>query len=141
MTSIRLGCATRSLYASAGPKAEGVSTNNRRGRESGPCRLLGGLDKARHIVPTSLLVRVKRFRNDLYMAVSTFLRKQKLSFVMRIESCRRKIINNVFLQAQGNPPSCQRFATSTTRQAPWWTANLRLSSGFICPCRSRGKFL
>ena len=24
----------------------------------------------------------------------------------------------------GNPPSCQRFATSTTRQASSWTANL-----------------
>ena len=29
----------------------------------------GGLDKARHIVPTALLVRVQRLRNDLYKAV------------------------------------------------------------------------
>ena len=28
-TSIKVGCATRSLYASSGPKAEGVPTNNR----------------------------------------------------------------------------------------------------------------
>ena len=49
-TSIKVGCATRSLYASSGPKAEGVPTNNQRGRGSGPCRLWGGLDKARHIV-------------------------------------------------------------------------------------------
>ena len=41
-TSIKVGCATRSLYASSGPKAEGVPTNNHRGRGSGPCRLLGG---------------------------------------------------------------------------------------------------
>ena len=69
VTSIKVGCATRSLYASSGPKAEGVPTNNQRGRGSGPCRLWGGLDKARHIVPTALLVRVQRFRNDLYKAV------------------------------------------------------------------------
>ena len=69
VTSIKVGYATRSLYASSGPKAEGVPTNNQRGRGSGPCRLWGGLDKARHIVPTALLVRVQRFRNDLYKAV------------------------------------------------------------------------
>ena len=34
-TSIKVGCATRSLYASSGPKAEGVPTNNQRGRGSG----------------------------------------------------------------------------------------------------------
>ena len=50
VTSIKVGYATRSLYASSGPKAEGVPTNNQRGRGSGPCRLWGGLDKARHIV-------------------------------------------------------------------------------------------
>ena len=31
VTSIKVGCATRSLYASSGPKAEGVATNNQRG--------------------------------------------------------------------------------------------------------------
>ena len=41
--SIKVGCATRSLYASLGPKAEGVSTNNQKGQRSGPCRLLGGI--------------------------------------------------------------------------------------------------
>ena len=59
----------RSLYANSGPKAEGVPTNNQRGRGSGPWRLWGGLHKARHIVPTALLVRVQRLRNDLYKAV------------------------------------------------------------------------
>ena len=34
--------------------AEGVPTNNQRGQRSGPSRLWGGLDKARHIVPTAL---------------------------------------------------------------------------------------
>ena len=50
----------RSLYAGSGPKAEGVPTYNQRGRGSGPCRFWGGLDKARHIVPTALLVWVQR---------------------------------------------------------------------------------
>ena len=49
--------------------AEGVLTNNQRGRRSGPCRLWGGLDKARHKVPTALLVRVQCFREGLYKAV------------------------------------------------------------------------
>ena len=71
MTSIKVGCATSSLYASSGPKAEGVLTYNQRGRGSGgPCCLCGGLDKARHIVPTAFLVRVQRLRNDLYKAVN-----------------------------------------------------------------------
>ena len=38
-TSIKVGCATRSLYASSGPNAEGVPTNNRTGQGSGLCRL------------------------------------------------------------------------------------------------------
>ena len=45
-------------------------------------------------------------------------------FFTGIESGRRKIINHDFVQGQGNPPSYQRFATSTTRQASSWTANL-----------------
>ena len=49
--------------------AEGVPTNNQRRRRSGPCRLWGGLDKARHIVPTALLVRVQCFRKSLHKAV------------------------------------------------------------------------
>ena len=38
-TSIKVGCATHSLYASSGPKAEGVPTNNEGGQGSGPRRL------------------------------------------------------------------------------------------------------
>ena len=65
-TSIKVGCDT---HASAGLQAEGVPTNNQRGRGSGPCCLRGDLDKARHIVPTALFVRVQRLRNDLHKAV------------------------------------------------------------------------
>ena len=57
------------LEASSGPRTKGVPTNNQRGRGSGPCLLWRGLDKARHIVPNALFVRVQCFRNDLYKAV------------------------------------------------------------------------
>ena len=59
----------RNLYLSSGPKAEGFTTNNQRGRGSELCRLCGGLDKASHIVPTALFARVQRLRNDPYKAV------------------------------------------------------------------------
>ena len=62
-TYIKVGYATRNLYASSGPKAEELPNNNQRGRGSGPCRLCGGLDKARQIVPTALLVVRQRFRS------------------------------------------------------------------------------
>ena len=52
-TSIKVGCVVRSLNTSSGSKAEGTPTNNQRGRGSGPCRLRGGLYKARHIVQTA----------------------------------------------------------------------------------------
>ena len=68
-TSIKVGSTTRRLYASSGLKAEGVPTNYRRGQGSGPCHLLGGIDKARHIVPTALLARVQFLRNDLNKSV------------------------------------------------------------------------
>ena len=38
-TSIKVGCVSRSLYASLGPKDEGVPTNNQTRRGSGPCSL------------------------------------------------------------------------------------------------------
>ena len=55
------------LYLSSGLRAVGVLTNNRRGQSLGPCHLCGGLDKARQVVPITLLVRIQR--NSLYMAV------------------------------------------------------------------------
>ena len=58
-TSIKEGCAARSLYVSSGQKAEWDQTNSQRGRGSRLCRLWGGLDKARHVTPTALLVRVQ----------------------------------------------------------------------------------
>ena len=66
---MKVGCATRSLYASSGPKAERVPINNHRGRGSGPCRLCECLDKACHIVQTALLVRVQRLKNGLFKVV------------------------------------------------------------------------
>ena len=57
-TSARVGYATHSLYASSGPGAEGVLTNNLRRLGSGPWLFWGGLDKSRHIVPMALLVRI-----------------------------------------------------------------------------------
>ena len=42
----------------------------------------GGLDKALHIVPTVLLVRVQRFRNDLYKAVEPSTRPLVLSMIV-----------------------------------------------------------
>ena len=62
-------CSAQFLYASYGPRAVGVPTNNQRGQSSGPCRLCDGFDRARHVVPTALLVRVQCFRKNLYMAV------------------------------------------------------------------------
>ena len=59
VTSIKVGFASRSLYASSGPKAEGVPANNQRGRGSVPCRLWEGVDKTDHIVQTALLVKFK----------------------------------------------------------------------------------
>ena len=49
------------LEASSGLIAEGALTSNQKGRRSG-----GGLDKARPIVPTALLVRVQCFSKGLY---------------------------------------------------------------------------
>ena len=89
-TSIKVGCATRSLYASSGPKAEGVPTNNQRGRGSGPCRLWGGLDKACHKVPTALLVRVQRLRNDLYKAVKWPSTRPIVISMITGSYCRRR---------------------------------------------------
>ena len=47
----------------------GILINNQRGHISGPCRLCGGSDKARLVVPTALLVRVQCLKKSMYMAV------------------------------------------------------------------------
>ena len=58
----------RPSKAGSGPRAEGVSTKNQRGRGLGLCLLRGGLNKSRHKVPIAL-VRVQCTRKDLYKAV------------------------------------------------------------------------
>ena len=50
------------------PLAPAVQSN-RHTRGSGPCLLWRGLEKSRHIVPTTLLVRVQCFRKDLNKVV------------------------------------------------------------------------
>ena len=35
-TSIKVGCSTRNLYASSGPKVDGIPTNNQRGWDQDP---------------------------------------------------------------------------------------------------------
>ena len=36
-TSIEVGCATRNVYTSSRPKVDGVPTDNKKRRGSGPC--------------------------------------------------------------------------------------------------------
>ena len=52
-----VGCVTRSLYASSGPKDEGVPTNNHRGRGSGPCSLQGSLYSPNRLVSQSAMLK------------------------------------------------------------------------------------
>ena len=70
--------------------AEGVPTNNQRGQRSGPCRLWGGLDKARHIVPTALLVRVQWFRKGSYKAVEGPSTRPIVLSMITGSYCRRR---------------------------------------------------
>ena len=70
--------------------AEGVPFNNQRGRRSGPCRLLGSLDKARHIVPIALLVRVQCFRNDPYKSVEGPSTRPFVLSIINGSYCRRR---------------------------------------------------
>ena len=68
--------------------AEGVSTNNQRGQRSGPCQ--GGLDKARHIVPTALLVRVQCFKKGSYKAVEGPSTRPIVLSMITGSYCRRR---------------------------------------------------
>ena len=70
--------------------AEGSMTNKQRGRRSGPCRLRGGLDKARHIVPTALLVRVQCFRKGLYKVVEGPSTRHIVLSMINGSYCRRR---------------------------------------------------
>ena len=71
--------------------AEGVPTNNQRGRRSGPCGLWEGLDKARHIVPTTLLVRVQCYVRA--HATFVYLIYDPCLFVVENNAVRDKIEN------------------------------------------------
>ena len=88
--------------------AEGVPTNNQRGRRSGPCRLLGGLDKARHIVPTALLVRVQCFRKSLHKAVQGPSTRPIVVSMINWSYCRRRRRLTIF------EPDEMKFGVSLT---------------------------
>ena len=100
-------CSAR-LKASSGLMAEGVPTNNQRGRRSGPCRLWGGLDKARHIVPTALLVRVQCFRKSLHKAVQGPSTRPIVVTMINGSYCRRRRRLTIF------EPDEMKFGVSLT---------------------------
>ena len=71
--------------------AEEVPTNNQRRQRSGPC-----LDKARHIVPTPLLVRVQCFSKDLYKAVEGPSTRPIVFSMINGSYCRRRSRLTIF---------------------------------------------
>ena len=81
--------------------AERVSTNNQRGRRLGPCRLWGGLDKARHIVTTAFLVRVHCFSKGLYKAVEVPSTRPIVLSMINGSSYRRRRRFNYFRTRRG----------------------------------------
>ena len=88
--------------------AEGVPTNNQRGRRLGPCRLLGGLDKARHIVPTALIVRVQCSRKGLYKAAEGPSTRPIVFLMINGSYCRRRRRLTIF------EPDQMKFGVSLT---------------------------
>ena len=60
---------------------------------------------------------------------------------MGIESGRRKIINHDFVQGQGNPPSCQRFARPRLGKPRRGLQIFDTRLDFPVPEQSRGRFL
>ena len=87
------GCATRILY---GPIVIGVSTNNRSGRGSRPCRLWTCLDNALYIVLTALIVRVQCFRDSLFKVLEEPSTAPILHSVVTGSLCRCRIRLTVF---------------------------------------------
>ena len=104
-------CSAR-LEASSGLMAEGVPTNNQRGQRSGPYRLLGGLDKARHVVPTALVVRVQCFRKGLYKAVEGPSTRPIYLSMITGSYCRRRRRLTIF------EPDEMKFDVSLTTTPP-----------------------
>ena len=88
--------------------AERVPTNNQTGRRSGPCRLSGGLDKVRHIVPTALLVRVQCFWKSLYKAVKGPSTRPIVLSMISGSYCRRRRRLTIF------EPDEMKFGVSLT---------------------------
>ena len=88
--------------------AEGVPTNYQRGRSSGLCRLLGGLDQARHIVPTTLLVRVQCFWKGLCKAVQGPSTRPIVLSMINGSYCRRRRRLTIF------EPDEMKFGVSLT---------------------------
>ena len=60
-TSIKEGCASRSLYASSGPKAEGVPTNNQRGT---------GVIRSSSVISSQIGVMSDKLRVSLFLVMS-----------------------------------------------------------------------
>ena len=75
--------------------AEGVPNNNQRGQR-------GGLDKARHIVPTALLVRVQCFKKSLHKAVHGPSTRPIVLSMINGSYCRRWRRLNIFKPAEMN---------------------------------------
>ena len=92
--------------------AEVVPTNNQRGRRSGPCRLWRGLDKARHIVPTALLVRVQCFRKRVCKAVQGPSTRPIVLSMITGSYCRRRRRLTIF------EPDETKFGVSLANNQP-----------------------
>ena len=88
--------------------AEGVPTNNQRRRKSGHCRLGGGFYKARHIVPTALLVRVQRSRKRMYKVVEGPSTRPIVPLMINGSYCRRRRRLTIF------EPDEMKFGVSLT---------------------------
>ena len=86
--------------------AEGVPTNNQRGRRSGPCRLYGGPDKVRHIVPIALLGQC--FSKGLYKAVVGSNTRHIVILMINWSYCRRRRRLTIF------EPDEMKFGVSLT---------------------------
>ena len=78
-------CSAQFLYARLGLRAVGVPTNNKMGQS-----LCGGLDKARHVFPSTFLVRVQCLRKGLFMAIKGPSTKPIVFSVIPESYCRRR---------------------------------------------------
>ena len=91
-------CSTQSVHKL---RSEGSSTYNQRGQSSGPCRLCGGLDNARHLVPAALWVRVQCVKKSLYMAVEEPSTRHMVFSMISGSNCWRRRRFTIFC-SRGN---------------------------------------